>query len=468
MEVIYPRCAGLDVHKKTVVACCIHTQNNGHKEQETRTFGTTTRELLALLGWLQQWGCTHVALESTGVYWQPVYYLLEGHLELLLVNAQHTKAVRGRKTDVRDAEWLADLLRHGLLKASFVPPPGQRDLRELTRGRSQLVEERAAVVNRLQKVLEGANLKLGDVVTDVMGLSARRILAALVAGETDPEQLAELARGKLRAKRAALAAALDGRVREHHRFLLTQHLTHLEFLEAQIACFDQQVEQQLALLSGEAGPGATGGGATGGSAAGTEGGPGAPPVTPVPEEPPAPAVRRHPALPPEEPLSFQRALMLLATIPGVGRRSAEVILAEIGPDMRRFLSAGSLAKWVGVAPSNRQSGGKQGSGRITGGNPVARQALIQVAHGASVTKDSYPRALYHRLAPRRGRKRALVAVARSVLVVIYHVLLWQEPYRELGGNYFDERQRESVTNRLVQRLTKLGYEVQLQPYARAA
>jgi transposase len=276
MDVLYPRCAGLDVHKKSVVACRIHTVGNGHKNQEIATFGTTTPELLRLLDWLRAGECTHVAMESTGDYWKPVYYLLEGHLELLLVNARHIQAVPGRKTDVKDAEWIADLLRHGLLKASFVPPRAQRDLRDLTRQRTKLVEERARVVNRVQKVLESANIKLSSVATDLQGVSARAMLEALVAGQADPATMAELARGRMREKREALVAALTGCVREHHRFLLTTHLEHMEFLDEQIAQFSQRIAEAIEELSGPPDPPheprASGGPGRGGPRAGAAGG----------------------------------------------------------------------------------------------------------------------------------------------------------------------------------------------------
>lgn len=442
MELLYPRCAGLDVHKKTVVACCIHTLSKGQKRQETRTFGTTTRELLQLLDWLREWGCTHVAMESTGVYWQPVYNVLEGSLEILLVNAQHVKNVPGRKTDVKDAEWLAELLRHGLLRASFVPPRPQRHLRELTRGRNRLVEERAAVVNRLQKVLEGANLKLGNVATDVLGVSGRAILEALAAGQTDAAALAELAKGKLRTKREALQAALEGCTEAHHQFLLTQHLVHLGFLEEQIALFDAEIAARLEALSGvppAADPPPASGSTA--SAGGTAEGP----------------VR--PALPPREPASYRRAVQLLLPVPGLGERVIQAILAETGTAMGQWGSEGRLSSWAGVCPGNRQSGGKRLSGRITGGNPALRHALVQAAHGAIHSKGSHFGALYHRIAARRGKKRALIAVAHALLVTIYHVLLWQEPYRELGGHYLDERKKQGTIQRMVRRLEAMGCEV---------
>jgi transposase len=448
MQVIYPQCAGLDVHKKTVVACRVRTPSCGPVQRETRTFATMTDDLLQLLEWLQAWGCTHVAMESTGVYWKPVYNILEGNLEILLVNAQHCKNVPGRKTDVKDAEWLADLLRHGLLRASFVPPQPQRDLRELTRGRSILVADRARLLNRLQGVLESANIKLASVVSQIDGVSARAMLEALVAGTATPEAMADLGRGKLREKRGQLLRALDGLVREHHRFLLAQLLTQEDFLEEQIAVFDAEIHTHIATLSGagvEPGEGSRSG-KDPGEGGGTE-----------------PAPRRP--LPPAEPVTYAQGVELLDGIPGIAVRNAEVILAETGVDMHRFENANRLSAWSGTAPGNHVSAGKRKTGRTTPGNPVLRQALIQAAHGAIRTKGSYFGALYHRLAGRRGKRRALVAVARSLLTVIFHVLYYHEPYRELGALYFDERKKDSVVHGMLTRLRKLGYEAQLQPVA---
>jgi transposase len=449
MRVVYPCCAALDIHKKTVVACRVRTHPDGRVEQETRTFGTLTADLLARLDWLLAWGCTHVAMESTGVYWKPVYNILEGNLELLLVNAQHVHNVPGRKTDVKDAEWLADLLRHGLLKASYVPARPQRDLRELTRGRSLLVAERARWLNRLQGVLESANLKLASVASQIDGVSARAMLEELVAGSTDAAALAELAKGKLREKRAALEQALRGTVREHHRFLLAQHLAQLDFYDEQIGLYDAQITAQVQAMSAPGTPPAGGDGPTG-----------------EPSGAPAPGQSQR-GLPPQTPPTYARAVALVDAVPGIAERGGQAILAEIGVDMRRYPSAGHLTKWAGVAPGNYISAGKRSSGKITPGNPALRKALIQAAHGAIRTKGSYFGALYHRIASRRGKKRALVAVARSLLVVLYHVLLYQEPYRELGGNYFDERQKDTLVDRLVQRLEKLGYQARLEPLAAA-
>ena len=430
MEVIYPRCAGLDVHKKTVVACVMHTKKNGQKEQETRTFGTTTEELLELLTWLQEWGCSHAAMESTGVYWQPVYNILEDHMELLLVNARHVKNVPGRKTDVTDSEWLTDLLRHGLLRGSVVPPREQRNLRDLTRQRSKLVEERAAVVNRVQKVLEDANIKLASVATDVMGVSGRAMLAELIKGQANPKEMAEFARGRMRSKREALAKALTGRVKDHHRFLLEQHLIHIDFLDEQIEQFSRQIETQIDMMSQ------------------------------MPEYMVAlPSSDAGEPGEQQQPLTYAWAIELLDTIPGIDRWLAQVLVAEMGIDMSRFATEKHLASWAGVAPGNNESAGKRRSGKTPPGNRYLRKGLVQGARGASRTKNTYLKSKYHRIAARRGKKKAIVAVGHAMLVSAYHMLSRNEPYRDLGSDYFDQFKREFVVNHLVRRLEKLGFQV---------
>lgn len=443
MEVIYERCAGLDVHKKTVVACRVHSRGGGCDGRETRSFGTTTRELLELLDWLTEWGCTHVAMESTGEYWKPVYNMLEGQVEILLVNAWHIKAVPGRKTDVADAEWIAELLRHGLLRASFVPPRPQRELRDLTRQRSTLVRERASVYNRVQKVLEGANIKLASVTSTMTGTSVRDMLAAMVAGESDPVVLAEMARGRMRAKRPALEQALTGRMSGHYRFLLDSHLRHIDFLSEQIERYSAEIAVCMEQLNAPTDPPHD---PASGSSAGTG---------EMPPQPENAGMRKGDAL------TATQAVALLDTIPGIDRWQAEVILAEIGLDMSRFPTADHLASWAGLAPGNNESAGKRRSGKTRPGNPTLSKTLVLAAHAAARGKNTYLAAQYHRLAARRGKGRAIVAVAHSILVIVYHILKRQEPFRELGGNYFDERKRESVTNRLVRRLEKLGYDVAL-------
>jgi transposase len=374
MQVLYPRCAGLDVHKTTVVACRLGPGPDGHTEATVRTFGTMTAELLALADWLAEAGVTHVALEATGVYWQPVWHLLEGRFELLLANAQHIKAVPGRKTDVKDAPWIAELLQHGLLRGSFVPPPPVRELRDLTRQRTQLVRQRATVANRLQKVLEDANIKLASVVTDVLGKSGRALLAALARGEADPGRLAELARGSLRRKAEPLRRALQGRVTEHHRFLLGALLDELRHLEDLIGRFTARIEEQMA--------------------------------------------------------PFAEAQAHLMTIPGVGRPAAEVIVAEVGADMDRFPTAGHLASWAGICPGNDVSAGKRRSGKTTKGSAWLRASLVQVAWSASHTKQTALGAAYRRWSRRLGRKKALVAVGHKVLVLVHKLLKDKTDYVE--------------------------------------
>jgi transposase len=401
MQVMYERCAGLDVHKKTVVVCVLTPE--GH---ETRTFGTMTAELLALADWLLAWGCTHVAIESTGDYWKPVFNLLEGTCEVILVNAQHVKAVPGRKTDGKDAAWLAELLQHGLLRASFIPPVAQRELRDLTRDRSTFIQERVTLINRVQKLLEEANIKLASVASDIMGVSGRAILAALLAGHTDPQALADLAKGRLRTKRDLLAQALDGRVTPHHRLVLTELLCQIDGLDETVARFDAQIQAVYG--------------------------------------------------------AFEAAVGLLDTIPGVARHTAEMLVAEIGTDMRRFPSADHLAAWAGVAPGHHESAGKRTSGKTRKGNRFLRTTLGQAAHAAVRAKHTYLSAQYRRLASRRGKKRAILAVAHSILVMAYYMLQRKQPYREAGADFFDRLQPEDTARRPVKRLEHLGYHVVLQ------
>ena len=412
MDVVYERCCGLDLHKRTVVACLIVPSPGGQPAKTIRTFGTMTADLLALADWLQAAGCTHVAMESTGVFWKPVYNLLEGQFSLLLVNAQHIKAVPGRKTDVKDCEWLADLLRHGLLKPSFVPDRPQRELRELTRYRTTLVRERSAEVNRLQKTLEGANIKLAAVASSIVGKSAREMLDALVAGASDPAALAQLARGRLREKLPQLEQALQGHFAAHQRFLVAQQLAHLDYL-------DEAIER----LSAEIGE------------------------------------RLRP---------FEATLTQLETIPGVGRRAAEIIIAEMGTEISRFPSAAHLAAWAGMAPGNNESAGKRRSGKTRKGNPHLRTLLVETGQAAGRTKGTYLAAQYRRLAARRGQRRAAVAVGHTILGIIYYLLKRGTTYQELGGDYFDERDRQGVERRLVRRLEALGNKVTLEPADPAA
>jgi len=402
-----------------------------------------TADLLALSDWLLELGVTHVAMESTGEFWKPVYNLLEGNFELLVVNAKHIKNVPGRKTDVKDAEWIAELLRHGLLRGSYIPPQAQRDLRDLTRQRTNLVQDRATVVNRLQKVCEWSNIKLSAVATNITGVSARAMLEAILAGRTAPQTLAELAKGRLRNKRSELERALNGVVRDHHRFMLAQHLAQIDFLDEQIALFDTQIARHIA----QATPGDV-----------QE--PPAPPAMsgdePVDITPTAPAAV-------SAPLSWEEAVKLLDTIPGVSQRTAELLLAEIGTDMRRFPSPAHLASWAKIAPGNNVSAGKHYSSAIGQGNRWLRAALVQAAWAAIKVKRSYLAAIYQRLAGRRGAKRAIVAVAHHMLTAIYHMLSNHEPYQDLGATYFDERHATNLIKRTVKRFAQLGYQVNIKP-----
>jgi transposase len=400
MEIVHTYCAGLDVHKKTVVAAILVPG-----KKETRTFETMTSDLLALSDWLTGEGVTHVAMESTGEYRKPVFNILENNFEVLLVNAQHIKSVPGRKTDIKDAEWIADLLRHGLLKASFIPPVGQRELRELTRYRTTFVQEKATLVNRIQKVLESANIKLASVASNVVGVSGRAILAALIEGKATPTEMAELSKGRLREKRDGLIKALEGQVKSHHRFVLTELLCQVDSLDETINRFDQQIEEYCR--------------------------------------------------------PFEEIVTLLDTIPGVARQTAEIIVSEIGVDMSRFETADHLAAWAGVAPGNNETAGKRLSGKTRRGNKALGVALNQAAHAAAHTKNTYLSAQYHRLAGRRGQKKAVVAVSHSILVIAYHMIKRKEPYHELGGDYFDKRRPEATAKRLVKRLEQLGFSVSL-------
>lgn len=402
MEVLYPRCCGLDVHQKTVVACLITPDG-----KEIRTFKTMTSDLLQLADWIVAKGITHVAMESTGVYWRPVYNVLEVlGLTLLVMNAQHIKAVPGRKTDVKDAEWIADLLRHGLVVGSFIPERAQRELRELVRYRRSLIRQRAQVVNRIQKVLEGANIKLSSVASNIMGASGRAMLEAISRGVENPQALAGYAKGRLREKRPELEEALKGLVGPHQRSMLQSQLRLIKFLDEEISRMDEEI-----------------------------------------------AGRMRP---------FEEALERVDGIPGMGRRTAEDVLAEIGVDVSRFPTASRLASWAKLCPGNNESAGKRKTGKTGHGNPWLRDTLVEAAWGATRTKDTYLAAQYHRLAARRGAKRAILAVAHTILVIVYSLLRNGGEYRELGGNYFDERRRSDAVHRAVRRIERLGYQVELQ------
>jgi transposase len=408
MDAIYPCVAGLDVHKKTVVACVRRLDGRGRVSKQVKTFGTMTRDLLELGDWLSRHGVTHVAMESTGVYWKPVFHLLEGRFtEILLVNAQHIKNVPGRKTDVKDCEWIAQLLQCGLLRGSFVPPVEIRQLRDLTRQRSQLVADRARVANRIQKVLEDANIKLASVATDILGVSGRAMLEAMIRGESDPELLADMAKRRLRAKLPQLRQALLGKVTDHHRFLLRTLLEQVDGVERLIASYHKRIEEEMA--------------------------------------------------------PFAQARDRLQTIPGVDRRTAECMIAELGVKMAQFPSEGHLASWAGLCSGMNESAGKKRSARTRKGSRWLRQTMVQAAWAASHTKTTYLNAQYRRLAARRGRKRALIALAHTLLGIVYHVLKKGTAYADLGPDYFERRDAGRLTRHLVDRLERLGHKVILEP-----
>lgn len=407
MDAIFPCVAGLDVHKKTVVACVRRLDGRGRVSKQVKTFGTMTRDLLDLGDWLSRQAVTHVAMESTGVYWKPVYYLLEGRFtEILLVNAQHIKNVPGRKTDVKDCEWIAQLLQCGLLRGSFVPPTAIRQLRDLTRQRSQLVADRARVANRIQKVLEDANIKLASVATDILGVSGRAMLAAMIGGESDPERLADLAKRRLRAKLPQLRQALLGKVTDHHRFLLRTLLEQVDGLEKLIASYSERIVEEMA--------------------------------------------------------PFASARDRLQTIPGVDQRTAESMIAELGTNMDQFPSEGHLASWTGLCSGMNESAGKKRSSKTRKGSRWLRQTMVQAAWAASHTKTTYLTAQYRRLASRRGRKRALIALAHTILGIAYHVLKKGTVYADLGPDYFERRDTGRLTRHLVDRLERLGHKVTLE------
>jgi transposase len=409
MEQVFERVCGLDVHKATIAACVRVSDAKGKRVQYVQTFGTTTADLLALRDWLDAHGVTHAAMESTGVYWKPVYYVLEERITCLLVNATHVKKVPGRKTDVQDSAWLAQLLEHGLLRGSFVPPAPIRELRDLTRYRKSLIQERAREANRVHKMLEDAGIKLATVARDVLGMSGRAMLEALVQGTSDPVVLAELARGRMRAKLPALRQALVGHFRPHHAFLTTQILAHLDHLEEAVATLSARIEAVLA--------------------------------------------------------PFADAVQRLDTIPGVNQRTAEVLIAEIGVDMNRFPSDRHLASWAGLCPGNHESAGKHRTAKTRKGNIWLRAALVEAALGATRTKNSAVAARYRRILRHRGHKKAIVAVAHNLLVTAYHVLANQTTYQELGADYYDRRHTERVARRAVQTLEQQGYRVTLERVA---
>ena len=428
MRVMYERCCGLDIHRASITACALITKK-GKTQEERRRFGTMTEDLRALAGWLQQKEIRHVAMESTGVYWKPVWNILEpaAGLELLLANAQEVKVVPGRKTDQKDSQWIADLHKHGLLRNSFVPPRAIRDLRDLTRTRAMLTQEHSSICNRIQKVLEDANIKLGSVASDVFGVSGRAILRALMNEENDAEALANLSKGTLRKKIPQLRRALEGQVTPHHRLLLTEHWDRMEFLERQIADFEIQIADRMKPTPEER----------------------ALMMQDATEDAPAPLSPR------------EEAIQLWMAIPGVGWTAACSMVAELGINMDQFPSAAHVASWAALCPGNNESAGKRLSGKTRKGNVWLRRTMCEVAWAASHTKDTYFAAQFRRIASRRGNKRALMAVAHSILVTAYHMLKHKRHYTELGADFFDVINRDKVRDRLVQRLSKLGFDVTL-------
>ena len=411
-DVVYRRCCGLDVHKDTIAACVRWTEETGENHKENRVFGTTTQELEKLARWMEQHQIRQVAMESTGVYWRPVWNVLEGRFEIRLANAQHIRNLPGKKTDRKDGEWIAKLLQYDLVPASFVPPTPIRQLRDLTRTRVRLVEERAAVANRIQRILEDANIKLASVATDVLGYSGRRMLEAMIEGKTNVEQLADLARTTLRRKIPQLRLALDGSLNQHHRFWLRQMMDHLEFLEGKIFVIEQEID-------------------------------------------------RHSR-------PFEGAITLWITIPGIGRLLATTLVAEIGVHVEQFPTAAHLASWAGLCPGNNESGGKRKSGKTRKGNAWLRRALCEAAWGASHTKNTYLVAQFRRLAARRGVKRATMAVAHTILVIAYHMLKNRCHYQELGGDYFDRLRGDGLKRYYVKRLQQLGLSVTVEPTSASA
>ena len=408
MEVLHPRCAGLDVHKDSVVAC-VRIACEGDVKQEVRTFGTTTTSLEGLAAWLCAEGCTHAAMEATGIYWKPVWHALEGELELVLANAAHIKNVPGRKTDVNDATWIADLLAHGLIRGSFVPDASIQELRALTRTRKQLVREKAAHVQRIQKTLEDANLKIASVATNIMGQGGRAIVEALIAGQTNPEKLADLTGGRLKANRSAIVESLRGRVTANHRFLLKLHFDQVKAIERAIDSVDKEVDALV------------------------------------------------------EP--FRAAVQRLTTMPGISDVVAEVIVSEIGVDMSRFPTSAHLVSWAGLCPRNDESAGKRRSTRVRKGAPWLKPTLVQAAWAAARTKKSYFSAQFCRLKSRRGPRKAIMAVAASMLTAIYFMLRDGVAYRDLGHDYFDRVNKAKAAERLVRRLNALGFQVELKAAA---
>jgi len=440
MRIVYKRCCGMDVHKDSVTACVLLIDEDGEFRKQTRYFPTMTRGLKEMAAWLASLEVEAVAMEATGVYWKPVWNILEAEMkfQLLLVNAHHVKHVPGRKTDQKDSEWIAELLQHGLLKGSFVPPPSIRRLRDLTRTRAKVTQNVATFANRIQKVLEDANVKLGSVATDALGVSGRRMLKALIKGQRDPKQLAQLALGRLRKKLSQLELALEGHFTEHHAFQIKALLDLVEFGEKRLCQLEAEIQRLLRVQE------------------------------PEPRRPDDSAIAEvdTSSTPPTSPL--QRAVELLDTIPGVDQVAAWTLVAEIGINMHQFGSASQLAKWAGICPGNNESAGKRLSGKTPKGNIWLRRVLCEAAWAASRTKDTYLAAQYKHFIVRKGKKKTIVAVAHSILRIAYYLLTRQCPYTELGGDFFDRLNQEAVRSRLVKKLVSLGYQVTLTPVSSEA
>ena len=407
IEILNKICAGLDIHKTRILACIRKLTESGEIITEIRTFGTMTIELLALKEWMLSKGVTHVAMEATGVYWKPIWNILEGHFNLLLANPQHIKKVPGRKTDVKDCEWIAQLLQYGLLKNSFVPDKKQRQLRDMTRQRDKLVKQKASVANRIQKVLEDANIKLASVANDILGASGRTMLKAIINGEKDTDKLANMSLGRLREKIPELKYALEGNIEEHHIFMLKALMTQVEFLEKMINKYDKRIEE----------------------------------IT----------------------IPFNLAIALLDTIPGINKITAQSLIAEIGINMEQFPSGKNIASWAGVCPGNNESAGKRKNCKTPKGNLSLHQVLSESAWAASRSRDTYLRALYLRLVPRKGTKKAIAALKHALLIIIYNVLKNKVPYHELGADYFLKLNKNGLKRYHVKRLEKLGFKVTLEP-----
>lgn len=412
MEVIIERCAGIDVHKKTIAVCLMVGKPDKKPQKTIKTFSTMTQDLLACKDWLESEGCTHIAMESTGVYWKPIFNIFEESMEIILANARNIKNVPGRKTDVKDCEWIADLLRHGLIRASFIPPIEIRDLRDLVRFRRTLTQQRSSGLNRIHKFLEDANIKLSSVVTDINGISAQDIIHHLIKGDMTPQEMAELAKGRLRNKITDLEKALEGKIRDHHRTILQISIEMIASCDLAISKLDAEIDQRMQ--------------------------------------------------------PFKEEMERLETIPGVQKKTAESIIAEIGVDMSHFPSDRHISSWAGVSPGNNESAGKRKSGKATQGNKNLKTTLSEAAWAASKTKGSYLKARFHRLAARRGKKRANIAIAHNILVTAYHIIKEQSTYKELGAEYFDHLNEEHIVKRLAYRIKALGYEVTIEKLAPVA